>query len=106
VGDPALTVRPTGPGTAAGSARYLATVPDEAGVQSVVDHVLAATGAGPVLAGLPEHVEAARRGRLLTLVSHGGPAASVDVVGTDAVSGARIERVELDGYDWAMVVTD
>ncbi|WP_400994494.1 beta-galactosidase [Agromyces sp. GXQ0307] len=103
-GDPALTVRRVG--AAGGTARYLATVPDEAGVQSVVDHLLSATGVEPVLAGLPEHVEVARRGRLVTVVNHGGPAASVDVVGTDAVTGDRVERVELEAFDWAMVVAD
>ena len=46
----------------AGAARYLATIPDEAGTQAVVDHVLRAAGIAPVVAGLPEHVEAARRG--------------------------------------------
>ncbi|MGR0220725.1 beta-galactosidase [Agromyces sp. ZXT2-6] len=101
-GDPALTVRETG----AGSARYLATIPDEAGTQAVVDRLLAATGVEPVAAGLPDHVEAARRGRLLTLVNHGGPAASVDVSGTDAVTGERVDRVELAAVDWAMVLTD
>lgn len=101
-GDAALTVRDVG----AGSARYLATIPDEDGVQSVVDRLLAATGVEPVAAGLPSHVEAARRGRLLTLVNHGGPAASVDMVGTDAVTGTRVDGVELGAYDWCMVFTD
>ncbi|WP_438854223.1 beta-galactosidase [Agromyces sp. M3QZ16-3] len=101
-GDPALTARAAG----AGTARYLATVPDEAGVQSVVDHLLAATGVEPVVAGLPDHVEAARRGRLVTVVNHGGPEASVDLVGTDAVSGERVEGVELGAFDWAMVLVD
>lgn len=103
-GDPALTTRTAG--AAGGTARYLATVPDEAGVQSVVDHVVSATGVEPVIAGLPEHVEVARRGRLVTVVNHGGPAASVDVVGTDAVTGTRVERVGLAAFDWAMVVAD
>ena len=101
-GDPALTARAVG----GGSARYLATIPDEAGVQAVVDRLLAATGVEPVAAGLPEHVEAARRGALLTLVNHGGPAVEVDVVGVDAVTGERVARVRLDAYDLAMVLTD
>ena len=69
-GHPALTVRAGG----AGVARYLATVPDEAGAQAVVDHVLSAAGVEPVVAGLPEHVEAARRGDVVTVVNHGGRA--------------------------------
>lgn len=101
-GDPALTARAVG----GGSARYLATIPDEAGVQAVVDRLLAATGVEPVAAGLPEHVEAARRGALLTLINHGGPAIEVDVAGVDAVTGERVARVRLDAYDLAMVLTD
>ncbi|MEI5584682.1 MULTISPECIES: beta-galactosidase [unclassified Agromyces] len=101
-GDPALTVRAAGRGTA----RYLATIPDEEGVHAVVDRLLAATGVEPVAAGLPEHVEAARRGSLLTFVNHGGPAASVDVTGTDAITGQRVDGVELEAYDWCMVLAD
>lgn len=101
-GDPALTSR----GVGTGSARYLATIPDEAGVQAVVDRLLAATGVEPVAAGLPSHVEAARRGALLTLVNHGGPAVEVDVAGIDAVTGERVARVRLDAYDLAMVLAD
>lgn len=101
-GDPALTARAVG----GGSARYLATIPDEAGVQAVVDRLLAATGVEPVAAGLPEHVEAARRGALLTLVNHGGPAVEVAIAGVDAVTGERVARVRLDAYDLAMVLTD
>lgn len=101
-GDPALTARAVG----GGSARYLATIPDEAGVQAVVDRLLAATGVEPVAAGLPEHVEAARRGALLTLVNHGGPAVEVAIAGVDAVTGERVARVRLDPYDLAMVLTD
>lgn len=101
-GDPALTVRAVGDG----SARYLATIPDEAGVQAVVDRLLAATGVEPVAAGLPEHVEAARRAALLTLINHGGPAIEVDLAGVDALTGERLARVRLDAYDRAMVFTD
>ncbi|MFE5672226.1 beta-galactosidase [Agromyces sp. NPDC056523] len=101
-GDPALTVRAVG----AGSARYLATIPDEAGVQAVVDRLLATTGVEPVVAGLPAHVEAARRGRLLTVINHGGPAVTIEIDGVDAVSGNRMAEVRLEAYDWAMVLSD
>ncbi|RXZ67297.1 beta-galactosidase [Agromyces albus] len=99
-GHPALTVRRTG----GGSARYLATVPDEAGALAVVDHVLADAGVAPVFAGLPEHVEAARRGGLLTLVNHGDDEVEVAVAGTDAVTGTPVERVVLGRFEWAMVL--
>ncbi|RXZ40297.1 beta-galactosidase trimerization domain-containing protein, partial [Agromyces binzhouensis] len=103
-GDAALTLRAVG--DRGGTARYLATIPDEAGAQSLVDRLLATTGVEPVVAGLPAHVEAARRGALLTLVNQGGPVVEVEVAGTDAVTGERIDRVRLDAFDWAMVVTD
>ncbi|MDQ2662309.1 MAG: beta-galactosidase [Actinomycetota bacterium] len=98
-GYPALTVHRAGRGVA----RYLATVPDEAGAQAVIDHVLADAGIEPVVAGLPEHVEAARRGDLVTLVHHGGEAVEVPITGIDAVSGERIESVRLEAFDWALV---
>lgn len=101
-GRPALTARRHG----AGTARYLATVPDESGAQAVVDHVLAGAGIEPLVAGLPEHVEVARRGELLTLVNHGGDAVEVAVTGTDAVTGERVERVVLGSFDWALVLTE
>ena len=99
-GHPALTARRAGRGVA----RYLATVPDEAGAQAVVDHVLADAGVEPVVAGLPEHVEAARRGALVTVVNHGGDPVDVAVRGTDAVSGEQVDGARLGAHEWAMVV--
>jgi len=100
-GHPALTARRAGRGVA----RYLATVPDEDGAQVVVDHVLADAGVEPVVAGLPVHVEAARRGELVTLVHHGGgEPVEVPIAGIDAVTGERVESVRLDAFDWALVL--
>ena len=101
-GHPALTARRAGRGTA----RYLATVPDDAGALAIVDHVLADAGVEPVVAGLPEHVEAARRGELVTLVHHGVDAApvTVPISGTDAVTGERVDAVTLGPFDWALVL--
>ena len=99
-GHPALTARRAGRGVA----RYLATVPDEAGTQAVVDHVLADAGVEPVVAGLPEHVEAARRGELVTVINHGGDQVDVAIAGVDAISGERVESVRLGAFDWAMVL--
>jgi beta-galactosidase len=65
--------------------------------------VLAGAGDEPVLAGLPERVEAMRRGALLTLINHGGDPVEVPVEGVDAISGQRVERVRLDTFGWAMV---
>ena len=99
-GHPALTARRAGRGVA----RYLATVPDEAGTQALVDHVLADAGVEPVVAGLPEHVEAARRGELVTVINHGGDQVDVAIAGVDAISGERVESVRLGAFDWAMVL--
>ncbi|WP_350347517.1 beta-galactosidase [Agromyces sp. G08B096] len=98
-GRPALTVRDTG----RGSARYLATVPDEAGVQAVVDHVLAAAGVEPVVPELPADVEAMRRGDVLTVVNHGPERVSATVAGTDLVTGEAIDGIRLDPYDWRIL---
>jgi beta-galactosidase len=101
-GHPALTARRASRGVA----RYLATVPDEAGASAVVDHVLADAGIEPVVAGLPAHVEAARRGELVTLVHHGAdaPALTIPISGTDAVTGERVDAVTLGPFDWAMIL--
>ena len=98
-GHPALTVRTSG----AGAARYLATNPDEAGTQAVVDHVLRAAGIAPVVAGLPEHVEAARRGNIVTVVNHGGEPVVAPVAGTDLVTGESVDGIELGAFEWAIV---
>lgn len=99
-GHPALTRRAAGRGVA----RYLATIPDEEGTQAVVDHVLADAGVEPVVAGLTEHVEAARRGELVTVINHGDEPVDVSVAGVDAVSGERVDGVRLGAYDWALVL--
>lgn len=98
-GEPALTLRTVG----AGSARYVATIPDEAGTQSIVDHVLAATGVRPVLDGLPEHAEVARRGDVLTVINHGADPVAAPIRGTDLVSGEPVDGATLGAYDWAIV---
>jgi beta-galactosidase len=74
-GRPAFTVNTVG----AGRAYYLATIPDAAGSASVAAHVFAAAGVEPVVANLPERVEAIRRGDIVTLINHGT---------TDAEAGA------------------
>ena len=100
-GHPALTARRAGRGVA----RYLATVPDEAGTQAVVDHVLADAGVEPVVAGLPEHVEAARRGELVTVINHGGDAGRRGDRAASTRSRANASSPSrLGAFDWAMVL--
>ncbi len=78
-----------------GEAWYVATVPDAAGADAIVDALLQASGVEPVVADLPAGVEAARRGDLVTLINHGDTAVSVAVSGTDAESGAPLESIAL-----------
>ncbi|MBO3662638.1 beta-galactosidase [Microbacterium stercoris] len=53
-----------------GSAWYVATQPDAAGVDAIVERLLAAAEVRPVVEGLPAGVEVARRGSLVTVVNH------------------------------------
>ncbi|MFS0892714.1 beta-galactosidase [Microbacterium sp. 179-I 3D3 NHS] len=89
-----------------GVARYLATLPDEAGVQTVVDAALADAAVEPTLPGLPEHVEVARRGSMLTLVNHGGPVAEIALSGRDVLTGEEVSAVRLAAWDWRMLWED
>jgi len=66
-GRPAFTVNPVG----AGRAYYLATIPDEAGCAAVAAAIFAAADIHPVALGLPDTVEAIRRGDVVTLINHG-----------------------------------
>ncbi len=100
-GSPALTVRSTG----AGRGYYLGTIPDDAGMTALTGWVAREAGVEPVLAGLGEFVEAARRGDVLTLINHGGDTVTVDVTGTDLLSGQAVTSVTLGSFDWVMLRT-
>lgn len=99
-GSPALTRHRLG----AGEAWYVATQPDPEGIDAVVATVVEASGVRPVVDGLPEDVEAARRGDLVTLINHGETAATIDVAGTDAETGAPVDRVVLDAQGVAFLL--
>ncbi|WP_434993242.1 beta-galactosidase [Arthrobacter sp. Ld5] len=100
-GRPALTARAHG----AGSAYYLATVPDDDGARQVLDHLFAAAGAEPVHPGLPPMVEAIRRGPLLTLINHGDATVAIDVQGEDALGSGDVRGVILQPFGYALVLT-
>ncbi|MUK01689.1 beta-galactosidase [Vibrio cholerae] len=100
-GRPAFTANRTG----AGTAYYLATVPDDDGARQILEHVFAAAGAEPVLPGLPPMVEAIRRGRLLTVINHGSETVDVSVTGQDAVTGADVRGATLQQFGWVSVLT-
>ena len=50
----------------------------------------------PVVAGLPEKVEVARRGHLVTLINHGDEAVEILLEGTDAETGEPVGRRTLE----------
>jgi beta-galactosidase len=53
-----------------GTAWYLATVPDDDRLGRLITTVIDDAGLRPVLAGLPDRVEAVRRGELLFVINH------------------------------------
>ncbi|WKK73377.1 beta-galactosidase trimerization domain-containing protein [Rathayibacter oskolensis] len=97
-GMPALTARSTGSGTA----HYLATIPDDAGMTALTGWLAAEAGISPVLSAGP-WVEASRRGDVVTVINHGAEPVDVAVSGTDVLTGASVESLHLEQYGWALV---
>ncbi|MGA7147243.1 MAG: beta-galactosidase [Microbacterium sp.] len=98
-GSPALTRRAHG----AGEAWYVATQPADEALDAVVSAVVEASGVQPVVAGLPAGVEVARRGDLVTLINHGDNRVEIAIDGTDAETGAVVERIALESQEVAFV---
>ncbi|WP_448319526.1 beta-galactosidase [Streptomyces sp. CO7] len=81
-----------------GRAWYLSTLPEPEPLRALLTRAATAAGIRPPLDGLPDHVEAVRRGALLFLLNHGPEPVTVDVPGThhDLLTGAtRTDRVPL-----------
>jgi len=72
-------------------------------VYDALPDVLADAGVEPVLPGLPESVEVARRGPLVTLVNHGGARVDLAVAGVDAATGERVDGVVLEPFGWRIL---
>jgi len=100
-GSPAFTVNTLG----AGRAYYLATIPDAAGKQTVTGVVFEAAGVAPVLRGLPELVEVARRGHVVTVINHGPTTVELDLTGTEFGTGASIAGPTLEPFGYLMLDT-
>lgn len=100
-GDPAFTRRVSGEGRA----YYLATLPDAASAIDVAWLLAAEAGVEPVLPDLPEFVEAARRGDVVTIINHGDESVTVAIEGTLVQTGEATDAVSLAPYEWAMVRT-
>jgi beta-galactosidase len=98
-GMPALTRNAIGEGRA----YYLATIPDDAGKQALAEWLVTELALEPVLPGLPERVEAARRGDIVTIVNHDSAPVSVAIRGTDVLSGELVDGVELGAYGYRYV---
>ncbi|WP_149825664.1 beta-galactosidase [Streptomyces tailanensis] len=75
-----------------GRAWYVSTLPEPAELRRLLARVAADTGVRPVLDGLPDGVEAVRRGEVLFVLNHGRDEVTVDVPGThrDLLTGAQV----------------
>ncbi|WP_225877273.1 beta-galactosidase, partial [Streptomyces resistomycificus] len=76
-----------------GGAWYLSTLPEPDAMRDLLARIAAGAGARPVLEGLPDRVEAVRRGELLFVLNHGRDAVTVEVPGVsrDLLTGATVQ---------------
>lgn len=89
-----------------GGATYVSTLPEPPALRALVGDVVRAAGVRPVLSGLPESVEAVRRGELLFLLHHGREMVTVTVPGPyeDLLTGRVVtDRVALGRYGVAVL---
>ncbi|WP_117208053.1 beta-galactosidase [Allorhizocola rhizosphaerae] len=88
-GRPAVTRHAHG----AGLAWYVATRPSPSLMRTLLDNACAEAGVQPVLTGLPEGVQAIRRGRHLFLLNHSGERVTVAVPpgGTPLIGTAKLD---------------
>ncbi|MFJ7968966.1 beta-galactosidase [Streptomyces sp. NPDC096324] len=89
-----------------GTARYLSTLPEPAALRALLARAALSAGVRAVLDGLPEGVEAVRRGDLLFLLNHGRAPVTVEVPGNhrDLLGGASVrDSVRLERYGAAVL---
>ncbi|MFF7337569.1 beta-galactosidase [Streptomyces sp. NPDC008163] len=89
-----------------GRAVYVSTLPEPPALRALLADVVREAGAGPVLAGLPEGVEAVRRGELLFLLHHRREMVTVAVPGVyeDLLTGRVVtDRIALGRYGVAVL---
>ncbi|MEU2022295.1 beta-galactosidase [Streptomyces sp. NPDC016469] len=89
-----------------GGAVYVSTLPEPPALRALVADVVREAGVEPVLAGLPEGVEAVRRGELLFLLHHRREMVTVAVPGTyeDLLTGRAVtDRIALGRYGVAVL---
>ncbi|WP_327727601.1 beta-galactosidase [Streptomyces sp. NBC_00487] len=75
-----------------GRAWYVSTLPEPGELRALLARVASDAGVRPVLDGLPDGVEAVRRGGVLFVLNHGRDEVVVDVPGThrDLLTGATV----------------
>ncbi|KQP56010.1 beta-galactosidase [Agreia sp. Leaf283] len=95
-GSPALTAN----GFGSGVGYYIATIPDDAGMTSILAWAAERAGVGPELTGLPEVVEVSRRDEHLLLINHGSEAVSLIIPADASEAGKKEERLELSFQGW------
>lgn len=100
-GRPAFTVNSAG----AGRAWYLATIPDAVGTDLLLAYLFAQVSIEPVLPGLPERAEVARRGTVVTVINHDSTPVSVTVVGTDLLTGEKVDGLVLPAFGYRFIQT-
>ncbi|WP_369780391.1 Beta-galactosidase C-terminal domain [Streptomyces sp. R33] len=84
-----------------GRAWYVSTLPEPEALRGALARSASAASVRPVLDGLPEQVEAVRRGGVLFVLNHGLEPVTVDVPGThrDLLTGAAVtDRVTVGRY--------
>lgn len=89
----------------AGHGYYLATIPDDEGMLAVLRWLTEQAGISPEIEGLPWHVEIARRGSILAVINHSAEPYTVEVRGTDLLTGQTAPRRELGAFGWSFVDT-
>ncbi|MFG3077238.1 beta-galactosidase [Streptomyces sp. NPDC048225] len=89
-----------------GRAWYVSTLPEPDALRALLARVAADAGVRPVLDGLPDGVEAVRRGPLLFLLNHGREPVAVDLTGThhDLLTETTVTgRITLGRYGAAVL---
>ncbi|MFD5639176.1 beta-galactosidase [Streptomyces sp. NPDC127077] len=89
-----------------GTACYLSTLPEPAALRALLARAALSAGVRAVLDGLPEGVEAVRRGDLLFLLNHGRAPVTVEVPGShrDLLGGVSVrDSVRLERYGAAVL---
>ncbi|MEV7221739.1 beta-galactosidase [Streptomyces sp. NPDC093681] len=89
-----------------GRAWYVSTLPEPDALRALLARVAAGAGVRPVLDGLPDGVEAVRRGGLLFLLNHGREPVTVDLPGTHhdlLTQTTATDRITLGRYGVAVL---